>query len=330
MKKLMVIMCIVAIALFVSYDGYAAGTAAGTTITNKAIVNGANFATLTNTRRTNVRAIAGANWYAQADILPAIAGASYSNITTLSNLGNATFVFTVTVTASTLTGAGSLAGNWPWTLYTNGVVYLNQAAGGTASAPAINGFLSGATKQIKMRVFVPAGMSSSGYEQFRLTATASTHYNTAAYLGDNGASYGGAWGVYGDYIAIDGTGGIDQDIWRLTGGGAPAITIAKSITSILVADGAGPDNLAVPGATITYTIKVSNAIGAGIANAVVVRDTVNVANLIMGVAGFSGGASENQWDTRTNGNQIIWSNISAGGSIEAGNVGFLTMTAIIR
>jgi hypothetical protein len=49
MKKLMVIMFIVAIALFVSQTGFAAGTAAGTIITNKAIVNGANFATQTNT-----------------------------------------------------------------------------------------------------------------------------------------------------------------------------------------------------------------------------------------------------------------------------------------
>jgi hypothetical protein len=316
--------------LFVSHTVYAAGTAAGTTITNKAIVNGANFATQTNTKRTNVRAIAGANWYAQADRIPVIAGALYTNTTTLSNLGNATFGFTVTVTASTQTGAGSLAGNWPWTVYTNGVSYFS-GSGTLAAGTPINNVASGASKQIRIIVTVPAAMSSSGWEEFRLSATASAHVNTAAYNGDNGVAYGGSWGSpVADAVAISGTGGTDE-YWRLTGGGAPSIYIAKSITSIQVADASGPDNLAVPGATITYTIKVSNAVGAGIANAVVVRDTISAAGpLTMGVAGFNGAASENQWDTRTNGTTVVWSNTSAGGSIEAGNVGFLTITAIVK
>jgi uncharacterized repeat protein (TIGR01451 family) len=307
---------------------FAAGTDYNTTITNRASIQGLNFLTSTTTNRTNVRAIVGATWSAQSDDQGSNPGSYQTNITTLSNFGNGIIAYQLSVDSFASLGNG--VADWPWQIITNSVTYLS-GSGNAGPGPSIS-LAEGAAKTITFRVLVNPG-ATAATQQFRLIAQSPTgHINTDAYVGDNGTTYGASWGaVVADRVVIAGTGAAidaNDNLYSITTAASPLITISKSILSISDVSGYG-SGVAIPGAKITYQIKVTNAAGSGPASGVVVKDLCTSGFLATIADQAVGGAStEAAWAMSVVGTTLTWSNTQA--LFEAGNRAYLTFTAIIQ
>lgn len=316
---------------------YALGTPAGTTITNEARVFGDNVTSVTDTTTTNVLPIVGGHWLGSDDVIGAIAGSDVTNTTYLTNLGNEDFTFTIRVTNFSRSGVAT-AGPWDWVIYTQ-ANYTTPAINTTTSNGGANTFdidiPDGANRLIEMVVTVD-GMAGTGHEQWRLmTKTSDPKENSANYTGDGatgvfGGPIGEGWGdtIADALIAYDTL--IDNTYWRVSTD-APVITIAKDILSIVTGDAAGPNNVAIPGATITFRMIVSNALGSGAATGLKVRDIIATNRLIyvggsMTTNNTSGGPYT--WNTNVALPVIQWSNAS--GAFNAGSRTIFTFQAIIK
>lgn len=335
MKKLLKksLIWVIPVLLLMISDGSAVGTTSGTLITNRATVLGDNFTSTSNGVGTNVQPIIGGNWPASLDINGASGTEIRSNVSFLTNLGNALFNFRIAVDSANSNVAGGCGGPWPFVLMTNGVTYYigsnNHVAGGNIP------IASAASKRITFKVTIAAG-ASTGWREWRLVATTpDSHRNTVAYTGDDTTTiYGGplatGWGMLGvaDSLVWWGTAGGNDNIFRITCA-APTITIMKSIYSIAVADGGAPDNVAIPGATIRYRIVITNS-GTGGATGVKVRDYVDTVNLIyvggsMTATNTTGGPYT--WNTNVAAGVLQWSN--ATGPFTGGSRTVFTFRAII-
>jgi len=277
MSKGLLKILITAVALtFITSLVYGTGTPYQTRISNTATVTGVNFTEKQAGIGTNVQRIVGGHWVGEGD-QSVSAGQVVTNTTHLTNLGNAIFTFQIRVTNFNTNTGGGVAGAWGWTIYTNNGIYLSGSGNGNGYGQDIT-IGSNAYKTVYFVVRV-TNTATGGFSEWSLLARTTTpKQNTANYQGDNGIWYGGpdgeGWGdTYTDGLICYGPSSDTTNWrWRLTIN-APIITITKTIDSILIADGSGPDNVAVPGAAITFRVRVTNS-GSGAANRVIIRDQI--------------------------------------------------------
>ncbi len=310
-KKILMILGIIVLAVGVVSvnDGFAAYTnavKAGLSITNQVTVSGANFSTETTNVSTNVLLIKGGVMAADtADITGASGGISYSNTARLTNLGNFdSCAFRIAVRTNYTNGVQG-HGPWQWSIYTNlgaGWGQLGSSDTGTNTTVGYIWLDKNAVAQIKFLVTV-SNACGSGYEEWGLAAyPTNTAENTTNYEGDNNNWYGGPDGhglgdVFANAITWYGTGGagILDNLWSVSVS-SPTINLTKTISSIVVNNAGGwtPSGGVVPGATVTYVIKVSNESG-GAANNITIQDVLDTGKVeyVPGSASISytGGAS---------------------------------------
>jgi len=341
MKKLLFILICGLIALPVT-EVIGAGTDAGTTIINRAKVEGANFTAASNTVNTNVQRIVGGIWDSfTSDNSSANAGVTYTNVSFLSNFGNDTIDFQLEVNDCKTNG--EVAGYWQWRIYANagGVDYSGGWQTATAGPFGNITLNEGASTEIWFVVTV-AGAAGTAWQEWQLSATTpNSHVNTNRYLGDQGTWFGGpantGWGQapagetrINDALLMTGTGVLDGswDSYYRISTSAPVIGIQKTIVG--VSDPSGGGNIAIPGATITYQIYVTNS-GSGNANNVVVKDFIDTANLQnVSLLSLTANVGENSWAFGQTASELTATNTSAGGAIEGGNSATFQFTAVIR
>jgi len=330
MSKGLLKILITAVALtFITSLVYGVGTPYGTRITNTAIVTGANFTKEQAGIGTNVQRIVGGHWVGEDD-QSVSAGQVVTNTTYLTNLGNAIFTFQIRVTnCNTNAGVG---GYWNWTIYTNNGIYLSGSGIGTGWGGNYT-IGSNTFKRIDFVVSVP-NTATGGWQEWRLVArVTNSKINTNNYIGDNGNWYGGpngqGWGdtIFDKLVCYDSV--APTDYWRLSIN-APNIQITKTIVSVTTTNTTVP-NVAVPGATITFRVTVSN--GGGAANSVIIRDSIptnvityvpNSTNLESG-SGFKFGLADTAGVVHT----IYCSNLSTG-ALPANGVVKFTFQAWIK
>ncbi len=315
MKRLGILFLLgVGVLFLASVNGFAIGTTYQTHITNKAIVTGGNFSAMSNTVVTQVMRIAGGHWTGETNVWGVSAGALVTNRTYLTNFGNDTFTFTFTVASNSDDGGAGNHHPWAWRIYTNGSA-LGAWHYGTTGSETLTPLPSGSRVEINFVVQV-SNNAAGGYEWYVLSVQDSgTHENTDNYAGDNGIQYGGpagaGWGdTISDALVCYGRDANDHR-WRISVSG-PSISIIKRVSTIQVADAAGPDDVAVPGATITYSIVVSNSGSGNATGPLVIKDVIATNNLSFVGGSMSvvhddtiGGGS---WTTNVSLPNIKWSN----------------------
>ena len=281
-KSIMIIGLLIIVLIMLptaAFSAYTNATPYDTTISNYATVTGANFQAQSDYTNIKVLKIKGGVWAADTDIASASAGAYYSNMSKLTNLGNDEFTFRIVVTNYATGGIAN--GPWNWQVFTNlnGVWGLMGSGSGEDSVGYIT-LLRNQVVEVKFKVQVDPSAQNSSYEEWELAAfPTNTAQNTTNYQGDNGEWYGGPNGrglgdIIDGAVVWYGTGGVDDNAWRITVSG-PQITIVKKITFIeVLTNGWVPTGGAVPGATIRYEVYVSNSATAGPANDVVIRDYI--------------------------------------------------------
>lgn len=304
---------------------YGTGTTYNTTISNYVEVSGANFSALNDNVTTNVQRIAGGHWAGEADIPGVSAGETVTNTTYLTNLGNDAFTFAIGITNSQ---NSSDTGPWSWTIYTQGNF---TTAAATGSSNKLNAFTltisENASKRIDLVVTVDIAASSGSQSWVLIAYDNGTHQNQDNYTGDNNIQYGGpageGWGdTISDALVCYEPSPGDHN-WTVTVSG-PNIAITKSIQSITTSSPDGPDNVAIPGATIVFRVYVTNS-GNGAANNVVVKDYLYTNYVVYDgrtqPAGwtFSSNISGNPW-------VLQWSN----SSLNANSAVTFTINAIIK
>ncbi|MBN1898965.1 MAG: hypothetical protein JW827_09320 [Spirochaetes bacterium] len=293
-----------------SAQWYTGAAPFNTTLSNYAIITGANFSLQADNTKTNVLKIGGGAWISWDDIASAGAGSIQSNDTTLTNLGNDTFAFAIWVTNS-LRSANN-AGPWSWAVLTNSSI---MASGTSNQYCGLLRLQRNANKRVVLRVTTSGLAPDTSWEEWSMVAIPTNiHQNTASYVGDNGNTYGGRLGTYvgvANSVAwtYDADAGNDKYTWRITISG-PDIRIAKTIRGIK-AQAAGIVG-AIPGATITNIIYVTNL--GGQANTVLVKDFYNTNYVVQGafLEEASGGTSPNvgTWTKSSNyaARVVQWSN----------------------
>ena len=334
--KFMTLAVVIGLMFLPSTEILAVGVTAGTTITNQAKVDGANFSTASNSITTNVRVIAGAGWSAGLDILGAVAGSTRSNVSYFTNLGNSAIDYQFSV--DTFGTFGTTGGPWTWTLYVNGGAAYASSTGNMGVYGANENIASGANIEIILVVDIDV-TAGSGWEEWRLIAQATTpHVNTTQYAGDQAVplQYGGdatsGWGTDdADRQTFNDTGIADgslDTVFRLATD-APLIGISKTISAISDPSGGGVA-IAIPGATITYSIEITNS-GSGVANNVRVIDTFDNVNTTIVAASETdtdNTGGPRTWTFSSGGNQVQWSN--SAGAFNGGNKSTFTFQVTIN
>jgi uncharacterized repeat protein (TIGR01451 family) len=263
MKKLLVLTLILCVGIFLYGD--AAGTAAGTRLTNRAYAGAGNLAqNVTNGIGTTVLSIEGGTWTsADADQGSAAAGTLYTYSTWLTNEGNTNDWFSLAVTNNaTNTPTG---GAWT-TSFSN----VTSGALATVTRCTMN---ADSVANIVFKCTVNAAAGNASYREYVLKARPNDTSTANDYTGDNSSAYGGDIGndaTYGAGFVIC-TSSVAGREWRVTVSG-PILAITKTVDSITTT---APEigNGAYPGALITYKIAVTNS-GAGSATGVFIRDSV--------------------------------------------------------
>jgi uncharacterized repeat protein (TIGR01451 family) len=210
----------------------------------------------------NVRRIQGA-WYT---VIPVDGNGSAGNVTLLSftvwNKGNSNDTFSLKIT-NTQTNAA----------YGNHAQWSNILVDSTGLGPAIastGSLVPGQSFQFQIRVR-PVGTAPDGdYKEWQVLVRSTVITVAAAtnYIGDNGLAYGGDIGenfagvkqipafnaalTHG--VGSTSGGAVANDWVRVTIQG-PVLQVTKRITGITSPNGTA----LVPGSTITYSIKVTNA-----------------------------------------------------------------------
>lgn len=327
--------------IFIGYGHlFSKGTDYNTIITNRAVVDGDNLLTpVTNTKATNVQRIIGANWSGGADVLSASASSVTSLTTYFTNVGNADnvqWVFGVMDTNYSGADLGTIP--WTWVLLTNNVIAFTQNSG----APKVTAFTlvmnEADDDTITFRVYIPND-ATSGTAGWRLSATNITGgENDVRYESDptnSGIWFGGAADIgFGENttnrVDLYSLGSLSY--YYEISVSAPSISITKFISGIGMSDANGPQGIAVPGASITNLIYVSN-VGGGNATGIVVRDYWDrscVTNGNMSVITQSD--LGDTWNESTNygaTSYVQWSNSNGTGDLEASDwVHFKFITVI--
>jgi hypothetical protein len=297
---------------------YTLGTIYNTTITNRATVSGDNLTTsISVTNKTNVMQMIGASWANGADTTAS--APSVRTLTTyFTNVGNEDGVTWRFGVVSTNWSTATLGAPWTWVFLTNTTTVYSQANGNTNTSAFTYDLNMGNSVQIDFRVYVP-GTAITGVAGFGLIAVNTTGgQNVRSYISDDGITrFGGAVNIgFGENVAgrVDlYSPGADNYLYEITVS-APIIHITKLILGIATGDVFGPNNIAIPGATITNAVYVTN-VGSGNATALVIRDFWNssyVSNGNMGI--IANGVPGATWVATTNygSTYVQWSNSAAG------------------
>ncbi len=283
MKSLAKYILCLALTISIIFIGYghlfSKGTPYNTTITNRAVVDGDNLsAPITNTKTTNVQRIIGASWSGGADVLSASGSEIVNLVTHFTNVGNDSdvqWVFGVMDTNYSGAGLGTIP--WTWVLLTNDVVARTQNNGALNVTAFTLIMASADVDKITFRVYVD-GSASSGTAGWQLSATNITGgRNKVIYESDptgSGIYFGGAANIgFGENttnrVDLYSLGALSY-YYEITVS-PPNIHITKLIAGIGMNDANGPQGIAVPGASITNLIYVSN-VGSINATGIVVRD----------------------------------------------------------
>lgn len=331
MKKLFFVLILCAL-MIAPQLVQADGTPVGTDIENSATVSGGNFPSNSDTNNQTVLLIVGARLdSADADVTGGIGLASYTNVSTLENLGNGTIDFNINVNQATNADAGGL---WTYSVYSGAMVPiadLQDVSGSQVSAVNIN--LASAGSTAITIVATADALLGAGFNEFSVFATTADAYqNQAAYAGDNGTYYGANWGeIANDQVSMSNTGtadGSSDQTWRITGSGAVIISITKSIIGISDPSGAG--GIIIPGATITYQLLVTNS-SASPGTAVIVSDTFDVVNCDYFSMSADAGYTENNWNMGISAAGVAtWTNMDVSGAFDGGNAARLELSVIIK
>jgi uncharacterized repeat protein (TIGR01451 family) len=244
---------------------------AGSFLTNIATVTGANFNTSMATQNVTVATQLGGNATSEVD-QNAVDGTSITNMIHISNVGNVMADFTVVIASGQTNG---IPGSWV-TGFVSGATVINVAPGGVAD--------------VFFYVNVPGGAPNGSERSYTIFVTneAPSTANTIEtnYVGDNTIPYGGSIGSGGaapSTVRVSGTafGGLtvlsnlvgpdynDTDVWQVTVSAA-VVGLTKSVEGV-TNNAAGIVGIAIPGATITYKLTLSNT-GAASALALQVVD----------------------------------------------------------
>lgn len=287
-KILRITLCIFMVTIFLicGIDKGYSQTTNLTTLTNYATVTGANIPTQTVGVKSNVFAIIGGCWLGEDDITNAqVAGASYTNTTHLTNLGNYVYTFDIGVSHNYVTSGTP----WRWTFYTNNS--LVQACPWTYGVDATAfqmSFEYGEIKDIDFVVYI-TNIATESTQGWCLIATRSgppIPENTTNYRGDNLVWYGGApnvgWADGIDANALNILAGDcqidshnDGDYYFSIYISSPNIMITKSIASVQLNS---VDSQPIPGATITFEIIVTN--DGATANEIIVIDYLDTSYML--------------------------------------------------
>ncbi|MDD5065566.1 MAG: hypothetical protein PHF84_00830 [bacterium] len=323
--------------LFFSTYGFAAVTPTtyNDVVTNKVVISGNNFTAVSNAMGTNVLPIVGGSWDASSDISNVAASSVQSNVSVLSNLGNNAFTFRINV--DNFASNAPCGGLWAWGIYTNngGVVPYLSGSGNGIGAYSI-WIPMGATRRIVFRVTLSSAAGDSSWQRWRLLAhTTGAHQNRTNYIGDNGFEYGGpptmGWGdeVTNSLAWNDPTGlvGSSSNEFAVRCS-APIIGVSKTIQQIAMVS-TSLDDMAIPGATITYRITVTNR-GSGAAQNVKVRDWFDTTHV-----DYRGGLTivsnaSLTWGTNVTANFVLWSNIGNFGGTGNARKAVFQFNTIIR
>lgn len=321
MKKLILILFLVA-ALFATAGSIYAQTADGTALNNVARVTANNVpAGAGDTHTTNVERIVSAMYTAIPTDASGAPGATVNLIFTVNNQGNAAGSFSINSVAVQETTNGS------WT-----VSQLDNALGVD--------FPIGNTCDYTLQVVIGGAASNGSYMEFQIGLISDelgSAVRSGAYRGDNGTDYCGDMGIPiggASTNALDGLlqhdqsleGGAAGNLWvRVTVSG-PDLRISKEIDQILLGGVAAPG--VVPGATITYSVRVSN-VGSGVADNVIISDVIPAATTYaagtVAIAGYDVGnwtIGEHTSGVITATNSVNGLNTTNGG----GNNGWVDLT----
>jgi uncharacterized repeat protein (TIGR01451 family) len=300
MKKLMVILLTLAIVTVFAAAVHAQNTANGTTIDNWAKVDAANIASpISNNVTTNVQRIVGAMYVTGTGIpldTTGAAGSTVNLVFTVNNQGNANDTFT-----GSIVGIQAQTNDlWSWSVE-------DSLISGTA-------FAYNSTTTYTLQVVIPGTATNNSFMEFQVdlvSDSSGSAIKSGAYTNDNPGDSTAYCGDMG--ISMDGTGTNDDatlrhgyvsegtalaNTWiRVTVTG-PVLRISKSITGVTLG---GVASTLVPGATIGYSIVVSN-IGVGTANDVVISDQIpNNTKYVAGSATIANALNAGDWAISVNG-----------------------------
>jgi uncharacterized repeat protein (TIGR01451 family) len=329
MKKLILVVSILSVIAFVGQIN--AQTSAGQVIPNIAIVSANNMsAPAQDSTNVTVKRIQGV-WYDGALGIAGDANGSAGNVTLLSftimNRGNSNDTFSLKITNTQTNAAFGSHPSWS-----------NIIVGPSGFGPAINstGSLApGGTFNFQIRVR-PVGTAPDGdYKEWQvlvrstvITVAVATNYigdNAVAYGGDIGENWAGVKTVPNFNAALThGTGstsgGAVANAWVQVMIQGPVLLITKRITAI-----SSPNGTAlVPGSTITYSIKVTNA-GTAAALNPRIYDAVPLNTTYVAASASAGGI----FDTIVApGAYVRWT--ASGGQMNAGTVDTVTFRVRIN
>lgn len=349
-SKLLGAASLAAVAAFTANPAYAAGTAAGSTITNNVTVNYqvGGFAqtqetasdTFTVDRKVNLTVAESGTTTTQVSPAESDAVTTF----TVTNLSNAALDFSLAVAQQTGgAGAHSNTDNFDadnvriyretgtvagFDATDELITYLDElAADGTATVYVVSD--------------IPTGLSTGDVAAVTLTATA-RESGTSGSMGGAVSETSGANTSGVDTVFADGTGATDgnrdaaysaKDDYTVF---AAAIT-AEKVSKILT-DGFNsfPNAKAIPGATIEYCIKIINAAGGADATGVLIEDTLPAevtfdSSYTIRVGGTVDGSGVCQTDGATSGGSNSGSLVSGTiSSVAAGETRTLLFRATIN
>ncbi len=276
-------------AVLVASPAMAAGTAAGTTITNNVSVNyqvGGFSQTAVNAsnnlvvdRKINLTV-------AETDsVTVTVSPAQTSAVTkfTVTNTSNATLDFALT--AAQQTGGAGAHSNTDSFDVTNVKIYVDTNGNGSYDAGTdqqvtyLDELAADASKTVFIVSDIPTGLSTGAVAAVTLTATAKEG-GTAGSQGAAVTQTTGANTAAMDTVFADGAGATDaardaafsaKDDYTVL---AANLTVTKTSTVISDPVNSTTNPKAIPGATIEYCIIVSNAAGSAQADTVAISDTL--------------------------------------------------------
>ena len=286
-RSLRVVVASVGAVLSCARAAHAAGTAAGTTITNTASVSydvsGITQTSVSGSDTLTVDRKIVVTVAESGSTTTTVSPGQTSAVTTftVTNSSNATLDFALSV-AQPVGGAGAHS-NTDTFDGTNPKIYLDSNSNGTYDAGTdtlvtyLDEIAADATKTVFVLLDIPQGKVTGDVAAVVLTATAreggSSGSQGVAISATSGANTSGVDTVLGDGAgatdaAGDGAYSAKDDYTVL----AAALTVTKTSTPISDPVSGTTNPKMIPGATIEYCIAVANAAGSATANTVTIND----------------------------------------------------------
>lgn len=305
--KGLLIIALVAVLAIIGGNNLNAQTASGTALNNTAIITAANASGIaSDTTNTTTGMIAGASYTVVPVDAGGATGAVVPLVWTIRNDGNASDTFTIAMFS---VQSNLIATPWARTFVSTSIGPL---------APT-------ATANITLNVTIDGAAPNNSYYEFEITAT-SANIATAvlerSYRGDNTTYYGGAMGISWNGVTTNNDGILrhgTQNMWVRVSASGPVLRLNKSIVSI---QRGGAGTSAIPGATITYQLVISN-IGSQSATSVIVRDTYPAATTYVAASGSATAGDNAGWAVTDNGTYITFTRANFDSTNGAG-VGYAT------